>query len=103
METLNLAVISGNIGEPAEVFNQAGSESYCRFTVVTYKSVRTDSGKTKFREEIPVVMLRPGTISKYLTKGKAVVVQGRVAPKKQDGPTLIAASVTFPGSKHNDD
>ena len=51
-------------------------------------------------------MFRPGTIAKYLTRGKAVVVQGRVAPHSEvgrDGPTMIASSVTFPGSKSHDD
>lgn len=103
METLNLAVISGNIGEAAKVIRNPGLEEYCEFTVITYKSIKTDSGKVKFKEEIPVVMLRPGTIAKYLTKGKAVVVQGRVSPLSEEGPNLIASSVTFPGSKNNDD
>ena len=106
METLNLAVISGNIKDAAQVTQAPGLGEYCSFAVITYKSIKTESGKVKVKEEIPVVMFRPGTIAKYLTKGKAVVVQGRVAPRSEvgrDGPTMIASSVTFPGSKHHDD
>ena len=103
METLNLAVISGNIGETAKVIRSADMEDYCEFSVITFKSIKTGTGKVKIKEEVPVVMFRPGTIAKYLTKGKAVVVQGRVAPQGEGKPNLIAASVTFPGSKNNDD
>ncbi len=106
METLNLAVISGNIKEVAQVTQPPGLDEYCSFAVITYKSIKTESGKVKMKEEIPVVMFRPGTIAKYLTKGKAVVVQGRVAPHSESsrgGPTMIASSITFPGSKHHDD
>jgi single-stranded DNA-binding protein len=96
METLNLVVISGNISSDAVLYESNGIE-YCDFSVVTFRSAKTDSGKVKSREEHHVTMFRPGTISKYLTKGKSVLIQGRVAPANSKGPNIIATSVTFPG------
>lgn len=103
METLNIAVISGNISQPARVVDVSGSGECCLFSVVTYKMTKTGDTKVRFREEIPVAMYRPGTIAKYLTKGKPVVVQGRIAPDTEGVSNLIASSVTFPGSKSNDE
>ena len=101
METLNLAVISGNIGSDATLYSVDGIE-YCDFSVITFRSVKTEQGKSKVKEEHRVTMFRPGTILKYLTKGKAVVIQGRVAPVTSKGLNIIASSVTFPGNKVQD-
>lgn len=103
METLNLAVISGNIGEPASVMKSRDGGEYCVFSVITYKVVKTDGVKTRIKEEVPVLMNRPGTIAKYLVRGKPVVVQGRVASLEDQSSNLIASAVTFPGSKTHDE
>ncbi len=101
METLNLAVVSGNISSGATLYETDGIE-YCDFSVITFRSIKTEDRKSKVREEHRITMLRPGTIYKYLTKGKAVVVQGRVAPSGSKGPNIIATSVTFPGNRSQD-
>lgn len=101
METLNLAVVSGNIGSEAKLYELEGIEC-CDFSVITYRSMKTEAGKSKIKEEHLVTMFRPGTIYKYLTKGKAIVVQGRVAPVGSRGPNIIATSVTFPGNRSQD-
>ena len=103
METLNLAVISGNIGEPASVLKSSDGSEYCVFSVITYKVVKTENGKTRIKEEIPVLMNRPGTIAKYLLRGKSVVIQGRVASLEDKSSNLIASAITFPGNKTHDE
>lgn len=100
METVNVAVISGNIAETAKVYRGDGISEFCEFIIINYRAVRVGDVKKKVREEIPVIMFSPGTIAKYLTKGKYVIVQGRVSPLGLD-PHLAALSITFPGMKND--
>lgn len=107
METLNLAVLSGNVGADASVF-YVDSVEWCSFPLVTFRMIKNDSGKVKVKEEHVVSVCRPGTITKYLTKGKSVIVQGRVAPigSNRIDPdyvvNVIATSITFPGNRGQD-
>lgn len=100
METLNLAVLNGNVASDAVVFHKDSVE-WCTFPLITYRMVKSESGKVKVKEEHVIAVCRPGTISKYLTKGKSVVVQGRVSPLSSDY-NVVATSITFPGSRSQD-
>jgi len=100
METLNLVVLNGNVDADASVF-YVDSTEWCSFPLVTYRMIKSDSGKMKVREEHIVSVCRPGTIAKYLTKGKSVIVQGRVAPAGSSH-NVVASSITFPGNRGQD-
>lgn len=92
METLNVAIVGGSIAENASI-----SRDFCVFSIITYRMVKTDGVKKRVREDIPVIFWNPGTISEYLTKGKYVVVQGKVASMEEDDGHLVAFNITFPG------
>jgi single-stranded DNA-binding protein len=100
METLNLAVLSGNVGQDASLFQIDGVE-WCSFPLTTYRVIKNDSGKARVKEDHIASICRPGTIAKYLTKGKSVIVQGRLAPVGSKY-SVVATSLTFPGNRGQD-
>jgi hypothetical protein len=97
MESINLAVLSGLIKEDASTRIEKG-RTFSDFTVITYYSVGRGNDKELHPEYHRVSLANPGTISRYLKRGKAVNVVGRVIP---DGG-VMANSVNFPESKRNE-
>lgn len=97
MESVNVVVLSGVLAEDAVSYVEEGRD-WCKFQVTTYWVSRQGDRKIRTPEHHSVRMINPGTIAKYLKKGKSVVVQGRLA-SSPNGTFVLAPSVTFPGSK----
>jgi len=99
MESINIAVVSGQITADAKFDQDDHGRQYCTFEVTTYRSVGKGDDKELLAEKHTVKLMNPKTISRHLRKGKPVMIQGRIIP--EDG--VLASTVHFPESRTKQD
>jgi single-stranded DNA-binding protein len=95
MESINIAVLSGQITGDVKFHEDEQGRQYCLFEVTTYRSIGKGDGKELIAEPHAIKLMNPKTISRHLRKGKAVMVQGRNVPLQG----ILASSVHFPESR----
>jgi len=76
---VNEVRLIGNLGKDAEI-EQKGALTICRFSVAT--EYYNPHKKEKETYWIPVVMVNPGGVSEYLTKGQKVYCAGYLKPRQ---------------------
>jgi len=98
--SLNRVVIIGNIAnDPVLAYTQQTNTPVCRFTVATNRKFKTQSGETKESASFHRIVIwgnRAENLSKILTKGTKVYVEGRLVynPRElSDGKTCKEASI----------
>ncbi len=98
--SLNRVVIIGNIAnDPVLAYTQQTNTPVCRFTVATNRKFKTQNGETKESASFHRIVVwgnRAENLSKILTKGTKVYVEGRLVynPRELgDGKTCKEASV----------
>lgn len=84
--SLNRCQLLGNLGRDAEVAWTASQVSVTKFSVATTRRWK-DKGSGEWREETNwtnCVMWRGENLAPYLTKGKKVLVEGRLQTRSYD-------------------
>jgi single-strand DNA-binding protein len=110
MASLNRVVIMGNLGQDPELRYTTNQKAVCTLNVAT-TDYRTspDGQKQEFTEWHRIVVWdrQAENCSKYLTKGRAVLVEGRLATRSWDDQKtgqkryiteIIANNVQFVGA-----
>ena len=78
---MNIAILSGNIGQDPETRHTQGGTSVTSFTVATSRNWKDESGERKQQTEwhrITVFGKNGENVAKYCKKGSKVSVQGRI-------------------------
>lgn len=97
MESLNIVVMNGLISGDA-VPHGTG----CNFSLKTIQISKVGGEKVRHVEYHNIHLRNPGTIMKYLTSGKSVLIKGRLGKEEFNGELsvgVLADSVTFPALK----
>jgi len=78
---MNIAILSGNIGQDPETRRTQGGTSVTSFTLATSRNWKDESGERKQQTEwhrITVFGKNGENVAKYCKKGSKVSVQGRI-------------------------
>lgn len=106
---MNLAVIIGNLGADPELKFTQGGQAVCNLSVATSRTY-LDRNDTKIEEvewhRVVVWGKRAEACNEYLTKGRQVIVRGRISTRKWEdekgvshySTSIVAEEITF-GSK----
>ena len=87
MSSFNKVILMGNLTRDPEMRVTPGGLAICKFTVAVNRKFRTKDGQDK--EEVAFVDVdcferTAETIAKYFTKGKPILVEGRLKLDKWD-------------------
>jgi len=107
VSSMNKALILGNLGRDAEIRTTAGGSTFASFSVATTeKWTGKDGDKQEQTEWHRIVWWskQAQTLHPYLTKGKQVLVEGRIQTRqyekdgqKQFSTNIVADRVTLLG------
>ena len=110
MATLNKVMILGNLGRDPEVRNTQSGRTVANFSVATTDSWGTGEDRQERTEWHQVVVWGKSAeaCGQYLTKGRQVLVEGRLQTRRyedKDGVTryvteIVAQQVQFMGGKN---
>ncbi|MCC6591595.1 MAG: single-stranded DNA-binding protein [Bryobacterales bacterium] len=84
--SLNRVILLGNLGQDAEVKTTGGGVSVANFSLATSRRWK-DQKSGEWKEETDwhrVVLWRADSVSSFLTKGKAVLIEGRLQTRSYD-------------------
>ena len=84
--SLNRCTLLGHLGKDAEVKATAGGVSVANFTMATERRWK-DKASGEWKSETDwhrIVFWRCESVAQYLTKGKAVLVEGRLQTRSYD-------------------
>ena len=87
MSSLNRAIIVGNLGADPELRYTASNKPVCNLRVATSETVKRADGTKQERTEWHRVVVfgeQGENCAKYLTKGRAVCVEGRIQTRSWD-------------------
>jgi single-strand DNA-binding protein len=94
---LNRATLLGNLGEDPEFRMTQNNRPVLKFRIATTESYKTESGEWKPVTHWHRVVLwgkRAEGLSKYLSKGSKVYVEGRIETRSYDDKDGVKRSVT---------
>lgn len=94
---LNRATLLGNLGEDPEFRTTQNGRPVLKFRIATTESYKTESGEWKPVTHWHRVILwgkRAEGLSKYLSKGSKVYVEGRIETRSYDDKDGVKRSVT---------
>lgn len=108
MASLNKAMILGNVGADPELRYTSGGQAVITLSVATSDRWKDKDGNEQDRTEWHKIVVwgkQAELCSKYVTKGKQILVEGRIQTRKyddKDGVTryateIVADKVTFLG------
>ncbi|HYX39671.1 MAG TPA: single-stranded DNA-binding protein [Oligoflexus sp.] len=109
MASINLAILIGNLGKDPQLRNTQTGTAVCTFSIATTENWTDQSGQKQSKTEwhnIVVWNKQAENCAKYLRKGRAAYVEGRVQTRSWDDTTgqkrytteIIAETVKFLGS-----
>lgn len=112
MASLNKAMIIGNVGADPELRYTAGGQAVITLSVATSDRWKDKDGNEQDRTEWHKIVVwgkQAESCGKYVTKGKQILVEGRIQTRKYDdkeGVTryateIVADKVTFLGGGSN--
>jgi len=94
---LNRAMLLGNLGDDPELRMTQNNRAVLKFRIATTESYKTESGEWKEVVHWHRVVLwgkRAEGLSKYLSKGSKVYVEGRIETRSYDDKDGVKRSVT---------
>ena len=107
--SFNQVILMGNLTRDPELRNTPNGQSVCSFSLALNRSYKDQSGEWKEATDyVDIVAWGPlgERVSQYVTKGRPVLVSGRLQSRswEQDGQKrskveVIANDVTFLGSR----
>ena len=107
--SFNQVILMGNLTRDPELRNTPNGQSVCSFSLALNRSYKDASGEWKeVTDYVDVVAWGPlgERVSQYVTKGRPVLVSGRLQSRswEQDGQKrskveVIASDVTFLGGR----
>jgi single-strand DNA-binding protein len=106
MNSVNMVVLSGRLGAPPEEKKTSGSKMMAIFRMATNRWDPKTESETADWHSIVCFDKQAELCVKHLTKGSAVLVEGRLVVRQWDGsdgkkqsrPEIIANRVTFLGA-----
>ena len=110
----NKVILMGNLARDPEIRYTVDKRAWARFTVAVGKQWKDRNGELRDSADfIPVVVWGPQAknCEKYLTKGKGVLVEGRIQTRNYEDrqgnkryvTEVVAQTVTFLGGARRDD
>jgi len=106
--SLNIAILSGNVGKDPETLFTQGGMAICKFSLATTKKVKGE--KVTSWHNIVCFQKLAETVQQYVTKGSAIEVRGEISYQQweQDGvkkykTEIIAYEVGFQGGGKKQD
>lgn len=109
MASFNKAIISGNLGKDPETRATAGGQSVCNFTIATSEQWTKDGQKQERTEWHRIVVWgkQAEHCAKYLKKGAAALVEGKIQTREWEDKNggkkftteIVADRVVFLGRK----
>jgi single-strand DNA-binding protein len=96
MASLNIAIISGNLGRDAETKFTQGGDACTKFSVATSETWKGKDGSKQERTTWHnVVLWRREKLAEYLTKGTHVTIQGKIDNRsyEKDGVTRYTSEI----------
>ncbi|HYX37721.1 MAG TPA: single-stranded DNA-binding protein [Oligoflexus sp.] len=109
MASINLAILIGNLGKDPQLRHTQAGTAVCTFSIATTENWTDQSGQKQSKTEwhnIVVWNKQAENCAKYLRKGRAAYIEGRVQTRSWDDTTgqkrytteIIAETVKFLGS-----
>ncbi len=106
MNSVNMVVLSGRLGAPPEEKKTAGSKIMATFRMATNRWDPKTESETADWHSIVCFDKQAELCVKHLTKGSAVLIEGRLVVRQWDGQDgkkqsrseVIASRVTFLGA-----
>lgn len=106
MSSVNKVILIGNLGANPELRNTSGGTSVCELRIATNETWKDQSGAMQTRTEWHRVVVwgrQAESVSRYLTKGRSVYVEGRIQTRewtdkegvKRYTTEIIASNVVF--------
>lgn len=90
---MNKTIVTGNLGRDAEIKTTKGGKDFIAFSVANTEKRAGEDVTTWFGCSIFNEKMVAGTIIKYLTKGKKVLIEGSYSPStwaREDGTVEIS-------------
>ncbi|MDQ3231304.1 MAG: single-stranded DNA-binding protein, partial [Pseudobdellovibrionaceae bacterium] len=90
MASINLAILIGNLGKDPQLRHTQTGTAVCTFSIATTENWTDQSGQKQSKTEwhnIVVWNKQAENCAKYLRKGRAAYVEGRVQTRSWDDTT----------------
>ncbi len=97
MQGLNKVTLIGHLGKAPEYQQLDGGISLAKFSLATTETYKDDAGTTQAHTEWHSVIMWRNTAdaaAKYLRKGSAIYVEGKIKTRSYDDKTGIKRYVT---------